>query len=431
MASKYTKIARAIEEFKSFLDYNKEEYSYAYKHIKKSSGFAINYYEDELYNLAQVLPNNLYEEIYPKLIDSNPCSDEEIILSFKGTLKFCEEKRLVFDNILTKKNEQNEDVYFNIHENILHHLTCKTILKLKEVIKLAEEDIITHNNTLISDNSYLIGIITATFAEFNYVKDRLKLTDENLLPFSEEDLHPYYEGSINEGEKKLGVILTRLHHQGLAAASTVTTKLILRFKPHLVVMLGHAAGNKNLLNDLNLGDILICETSVNYDQLIITQKDYKEKDSEITEKEKKFSIESNKTLVHMIENFASKDVLNSIKEISPIRHLFAHELGYKKGKLISGDALVRSEDWFKKVVSDNHGTIGLDMETYGVYYSAQHTTSNKLDFISIKSVSDFGSHKNNFPEKLNRSDRVAYALHTSGEFFFKFAITHLPFKINN
>lgn len=422
MASKFTKIPRAIEEFKLFLKYNDEEYEDAFKYIKKSEGWNIPYYDDEIYSIVSNLYHNLYEEIYPKLVENNPCSDTEIINSFKGTLILFEQEYSVFEKIINKKRENKEDEILGLIEGQVHTLIYKAILKLQEIIQLSEEDNIRYGKTSQSNNNYLIGIITATSEEFKVVKS--KLNNVTQLPTSNDDSQVYYDGIIQKDDKRIKVILTQSHHQGTAAASTTTTKLIFRFKPNLVVMLGHAAGNKNLLNLLNLGDILICSESVNYDQVIVTQKN-----AEIKEKDKKVTIEPDATLLRLIEDFASEQsVLCSIKESSRIKSFFSHPLKYKLGKLISGDALVRSEEWFTQVISDNSGTIGLDMETYGVYYSAKYSVfKDKPDFISIKSVSDFGSHKNYFSEELKHpQNRVAYAIHTSVEFFFRFAIENLP-----
>lgn len=433
MASKHTKIPRAVAEFKRFLDYNHSAYYEASKHIDSHGGWRIPYYSSEIFRLVANLEGNLYEGLYPKLTEENPAPDEEIMQTFRALLNQFTQDSQVFEKIIAKKKENGEDVYLTDAEGITHELVHKAIYKLKEVIQLAEEDLISSRTEpnqaevqgSTNDQQYLIGIVTATTAEFQAVKS--KLTGSTQLPTFQDDSQIYHDGVIAGNGKRISIILTQCHHQGTAAASTTTTKLILRYKPKLVVMLGHAAGNKKLLKTLNLGDLLICSEAVDYDQVTVIQsKGAKQK---IKEKDRKVSVPADSTLISLLDQFASSGaMLSAIKQRFNGCNLFAHTLSYKVGKIISGDALVRSEKWFEKIIQDNTGAIGLDMETYGVYYSSLHTLfKNKPLFISIKSVSDFGSNNSRYPQGLESPEvRVPYAIHTSVEFFFEFAIHNLP-----
>lgn len=435
MASKHTKIPRAIAEFKRFLDYNHSAYYEASKHINSHGGWRIPYYSRDIFRLVANLEGNLYESLYPKLTEENPASDEEIMQSFRALLKQFTEDSQVFERIIARKKEKGDEVYLTDAEGITHELVYKAIYKLQEVIQLAEEDLINSRKEVkegqtqlkepTNSDQYLIGIVTATTAEFQAVKN--KLTGSSRLPTFPDDSQIYYDGVFAGNNKRINVILTQCHHQGTAAASTTTTKLVLRYKPNLVVMLGHAAGNKKLLKTLNLGDLLICSEAVDYDQVTVIQsKGAKQK---IKEKDRKVSVPADSTLISLLDQFASSGaMLSAIKQRFTGCNLFAHTLSYKVGKIISGDALVRSEKWFEKIIQDNTGAIGLDMETYGVYYSSLHTLfKNKPLFISIKSVSDFGSNNSRYPQGLESPEvRVPYAIHTSVEFFFEFAIHNLP-----
>ena len=429
MASKYTKIPRAISEFKLFLDYNNEDYYDVFRNVKPWKGLAVSSNSD-IYPIVDNLEGNLYESIYPKLIEENPASDEEILNSFKGALKLFLDSNRVFEKISKK------ELFFSTEEGLVHTLLIRVIYKLKEVIQLAEEDIIRDKNesanTILpeSPNSlnakYLIGIVVATSLEFECLHENI--VNPNMLPTEDDDSQVYYSGTIEENGKVIEVIFTQCHHQGTAAASTTTTKLLKRFKPSMIAMLGHCAGNKNLLKALKLGDVLVCSEAIDYDQVSVIEI-IKDGVTEIKEKDRKIPIPSDSTLINLIERYASDlSILESIKESFVQKSAFNDPLSFKVGKLISGDALVRSENWFNKIISDNTGAVGLDMETYGVYYSSEHTLfKNKPLFVSIKSVSDYGSHKKDFPLGLEDHNlRVAYAVHTSVHFFLKFAATHLP-----
>jgi len=429
MASKYTKISRTISELKLFLDYNNEAYYNAFKHIKSSEGWHIPFYANEIYNLLGNIEGNLYENIYEKLTDEDPVSDEEIINTLKGVLTLFDDSKWIFQSILKKKKETSGEQYLSTVEGIVQELLYKATLKLKEVIQLAEEDLLRSKKVNTEEElPYTICIITAALEEYRTLLS--KIPNASTLPTESNDSQIYQRGTIDGKDgQKINVIFTLLHHQGIAAATNTTTKMILTFKPSLVVMLGHAAGNKSLKRALNVGDILICKEAIDYDSAIIIDRGSSD-DPKIEFKAKPNPIKADSSLIQSLKNFVIDDEnLKIIKEESRHNQLIEEDLHFKDGKLISGDALVRSKTWFNQVTSENHEAIGLDMETFGVYYAAQNTIQkNKPLFVSIKSVSDFGENGNDFPEKIkDHKIRVQYAIDTSIIFFLKYAEKNMPF----
>lgn len=431
MASKHTKIPRAVNEFKLFLDYNYDSYNNAYRNIKPSDSWNIPYHSNEIYLIVANLEGNLYEGIYPKLTKENPASDEEIINGFKASLTLFESYNWVFESIIKKKNAKEGEGYLGLAEGIVQELLYKAILKLKEVLQLAEEDILRDKTKKIkiSKNTTddTICIITATLDEFKTLLSRIP--NATPLPTDNDDSQIYQRGTINgKNGIKLNVIFTQLHFQGIASASNTTTKMILSFKPRLVVMVGHAAGNKNLKRDLSIGDILICKEAIDYDSVILIDRGgSNEPTLQIKEKPNPFKADS--TLIQSLRNYALvAQNLQQIKNSSRNQDKMAHNLKFKEGKLISGDALVRSATWFERVTRDNHEAIGLDMETFGMYYSAENTLKeNKPLFVSIKSVSDFGEDSSTLPEEIrDHKMRVEYAIDTSVNFFLNYAENNLP-----
>ena len=431
MASKHTKIPRAVNEFKLFLDYNYDSYNDAYRNIKPSEGWNIPYHSNEIYLIIGNIEGNLYEGIYPKLTKQNPTSDEEIINDFKATLALFESYNWVFESIINKKKEKEGEGYLGLAEGIVQELLYKAILKLKEVLQLAEEDILrdkTKKSKVYkkpTDNT--ICIITATPDEFKTLLS--KIPNATPLPTDDDDSQIYQRGTINgKNGVKINVIFTQLHFQGIASASNTTTKMILSFKPRLVVMLGHAAGNKNLKRDLSIGDILICKEAIDYDSVILIDRGGSDEPTlQIKEKPNPFKADS--TLIQSLRNYALvAQNLQRVKNSSRNQDKMIHNLKFKEGKLISGDALVRSAAWFERVTRDNHEAIGLDMETFGVYYSGENTLKeNKPLFVSIKSVSDFGEDSNTLPEAIrDHKVRVEYAIDTSVNFFLNYAENNLP-----
>jgi nucleoside phosphorylase len=432
MASKYTKIPRSINEFKFFLDYNHFQYKDAYDNIQPDKGWNVPYYSSEFFRLVDTMYLNLYDSIYPKLTPDDPSPDEQILDTFKSILEYFSNANSLFDRIVDAREKQERVRILKTVEGIVQDLLLRAVYKLREVIQIGNEDLIASatlsqpNNISETGKLYTVSIITATSEEFNEV--RKLLPNPQMLPTIAEDSQVYYEDTLNTDHGEIKIILTQCHHQGIAAASTTTTKMILRFKPDIVAMLGHCAGNKKLIGKLNLGDILICTEAIDYEQVTVLEKNSDGK-PEIREKDRKVPVAADTTIIKLLEDLAANsNNLAQIKSEAPGEQLYKHAIGWKSGKIISGDALVRSEKWFEKVIGDNTGAIGLDMETYGVYYASEHTTfKNKPLFISIKSVSDYGSHRKDFPTGLeDNSVRVPYAINVSAKFFFNFCIKHLP-----
>lgn len=434
MATKHTKIIRAIEEFKYFLNYYQDEYYQALKQINSKAGWNIKYFENEILQLPIELHGNLYDSIYPKLIEDSPATDEEIVHTFKNCLDHFKDLASVFKKIEKAKEKNDEDKVLDTAEGLVHELLLKAIYKLEEVIQLAVEDLSlkssvkTENIQNIFDGEFIIGIITSTPEEFRAVKE--KIDDKEYLPSYSNDSQIYITGVFKNNTKSLRVILTQAHHQGGAASANATTKLILRFKPSLVAMLGHAAGNKNLINTLQIGDLLITSFAVDYDLIsAIENKTMEGDEPKVRLKDRKNTIDADATILQLITRYLEEpDNLKRIKDNFHSSAIFENDLNYKVGLLVSGNALVRSDNWFSKIAEDNSGMIGLDMETYSFYYSAKYTVlKDKPFYISIKSVSDYGGHNTNYPEKIkNHQIRVNYAVHTSTNLFYEFALKHFP-----
>ena len=447
MAGKYTKIPKSIYDIKSFLEYNYDEYTEAAKHIRQGEGWNVKEYADEVFDIIYNLQANFYEEsgLYHLLQKENPASDKEIISKIQNIYNQFEPQNLVFDKIIAKK-PANEKV-LGLAEGIVHELLYKALLKLSEVLELIDQELnpkakkpripaklniksksATLNRAKISNiidfEIYNIAIITVTDEEMSAVKTNipnLKMIQSDAL---DDDSGVYYSGTL-ECNPKVRFIVAQAPHQGIPSASSLTTKIVLKFKPRLVAMLGHAAGNKNLISSLKLGHILIAEEAVNYNQIHYIQKKISSGENEFVKKDKKNVIDIEHYFKSKLKDFyTTPGILDSIRDSYPNKNYF-EQIDIHIGKIVTGDSLMSSQARFDEIISDNPNTIGLDMETYGVYYAAKHTLhSNKPFFVAIKSVSDFGSHQTKFEINQTTSERQKYACHTSVKFFIDFCCTN-------
>jgi nucleoside phosphorylase len=421
MATKHTRIKRSIDELKNFLEYYSDEYKDTYSDIIPNHGWQIEYYEEELYSLLNNIYGNLFDSLYPKLFEENPSTDEEILNEIKSIEKYLSDSEELFKKIIDKSEEK----VLSIAEGIVYDLVSKAKFKLKEVISLAENDLKNFRTASsglkedISNGDYIIGIITATITEHNAVLKLLK--DYNLSLYDEMDSNTYYEGYFEKGNKKIKVVLTKTHHQGIPAAVATTTKLIIKYHPKVIFMVGHQAGNRNLKGTHKIGHILIGEESIDYQQNEVIQR--KGNELIIEEKDRKRSVNINSWLKTQLElYFQKQEVLDQIKENYFYKANFPDQLMGHIGKIVSGSALLRAAERFNEILSQNPGTIGLDMETHGFYYACENTvTQNQPMFASVKSISDYGEQGANYDDLIKSPlTRQDYACYTSANFIYEF-----------
>lgn len=235
-----------------------------------------------------------------------------------------------------------------------------------------------------------IAIITAVEDEFNAVKDCF----DNWEPIKmEDDPYTYFVTGIEllSGEKN-NILLTLLPEMGLTASSNMTTKIIQEFSPKKIFMVGICGGVKG---SVNLGDIIVANTSWDYGCGKIKPKLSSEKGYYCFEASPhQISISPN-----MADNlkFSTSDIIEKITQKWNIHHV-DKPLNPKLhiGPMPSGASVICDTELFNEIIKPQHRKcLGLDMETYGVYYSSQHTTTASIDFLSIKSVSDYADTEKN------------------------------------
>ncbi len=259
-----------------------------------------------------------------------------------------------------------------------------------------------------------VGIITSTMGEFESVKNLLDDVIEFDLEYDDPTI--YYKANITSNGKILSVVLPLPSSMGLEAAVITTTKLISNFTPKYVFMVGIAAGNKNISK---IGDILIADKALNYNQVVEIERIGKEP-------VKKFmhSTDSiNKNLKSRLTLFANSSSIGLIRDQYLNKKNIKTELNCHIGLMVTGSSLVRSDSKIEEINQSYLGVVGLDMETYGFYYTAFNVLKGKApNFVSIKSVSDYGD---NSIHKLTAEERKTYALYTSSSALVSFIKNHI------
>ena len=91
------------------------------------------------------------------------------------------------------------------------------------------------------------------------------------------------------------------------------------------------------------------------------------------------------------------------------------------GPMASVPAVIQNRNEIDKIKGHSRKLIGIEMESYGVFYSAANSSNPKPIVISMKSASDFADeHKSdNYQE---------YSAYTSAQFAYKLIMNDLIFE---
>jgi nucleoside phosphorylase len=270
----------------------------------------------------------------------------------------------------------------------------------------------------VKKHAYDIAIITALpIPEFEAI---LRLNSgkwEEVLV--EDDFIKYFKTSFSNGDKTKTIIAATADQMGMTASSHLATKIILYFKPEYLFMAGITAGLKD--RELGFGDILIAEQSWDYGSGKIVEKN-KTSDTEIGEvffEPDTRDIQLAADLKAKVINFKLRrgEILDKIQN-DWIGDAPSTKLKLHLGQIGSGSYVISSESTLKNIKNHHRKLLGVEMETFGVYYAADHSSEPKTKAISVKSVSDYGDG--------TKDDRFQkYAAYTSASFIYHFVLNEL------
>ncbi len=236
------------------------------------------------------------------------------------------------------------------------------------------------------------------------------------LPFNWEhydiaiDNTIYFTGSYKNGLKNIRVVAAACSQMGMTAASLLSAKLITHFCPRYIFVSGINAGVKG---KVNIGDILIADPSWDYGVGKI-----------VVEKNKPVFLPEPQQLrldadtKGKVELFASDPtIMDAISKKWPGEKPDTH-VNIRIGPVGSGAAVLAAGKVTEAIKHQNRSLIGIDMETYGVFYSAVNCPKPRPLVLSAKSVCDFGD-----SEKTDTFQR--YAAYLSSNFLFEFALRYI------
>lgn len=230
---------------------------------------------------------------------------------------------------------------------------------------------------------YDVAIITAVEVETKAVK---RLCDNWHTSYKETDPTVYYFSEFNRNDRKIKVVTAQQSEMGMAAASTLTSKIMHHYKPKYIIMVGIAAG---VGKDKNFGDIIVASEVWNYSSGKYVAKSGTEDLLNFEPDPKSLSLDP------MLSGKMSIDYSNILFEIKNKWHDdVSTELKIIIGPLACGNAVVANEKIVQHLIqAHSRKTAGLDMESYGMFYATQNSYGIKATPICIKSICDFADAK--------------------------------------
>lgn len=224
----------------------------------------------------------------------------------------------------------------------------------------------------------------------------------------EGDPSIYYLSKYQRNGRNLSMLLVQQSQMGMVSASSITSKIITTFQPRVVCMLGITGGCEG---EVEIGDIIVANESWDYGSGKIKPKG--ECDGFILNPEP-----HQVSIASVVREFFLADfseLLYSIRKSWNDGNGMHQDKDIKLhvGALASGAAVVQDEKIvLEYILPQNRKVLGVDMETYAVYYTANNTYNAKPIFFSIKTVCDYANRDKN--DKYQQ-----YAAYISTHFFME------------
>jgi nucleoside phosphorylase len=441
-------LPKSREYFRKFLNDHKNDFFQDMREYRVGPGTGYSYFyrSDELIQHLRNIYHNLDETFGNLTIPGNFTSPDQLVNTWKWFYEYIEEQEDLIKEIhdqltVEAKEKYGKDFFDLLKSGMIYPLPFNGIVAIHEKVKdalrytLSMEEVkkylneeknkesdgsksIKDENTI--HNSFDIAIITAIYKpEQRQVREILN----NIKPYKiADDPTAYFTGELeNNKGKTLQVVFASDDKMGMSAASNLSTKLLLHFKPKYLVMLGICAG---IEGKVKTGDIIITECAWDYgsgkhEKIKIAKNKYKEVFKPyINQNQLDVQLESKLKLL-VDENKYVDDIENNWNNT---RKQISEKLKAVIGPFASGSAVIANEDIVSEINSHHGKLLGFDMEAYSVFNACRYTSYNKTKPIVIKSVSDFGdSNKGNADKDLHQE----YAAFTSAQFFRMFAINDL------
>jgi nucleoside phosphorylase/CheY-like chemotaxis protein len=224
----------------------------------------------------------------------------------------------------------------------------------------------------------------------------------------------YYFGRTQSKERELKIVATNCPRMGMPAAAILTSKMIERFRPRYIVMVGILAG---VGSELNFGDVLIADPSW----------DYESGKRKVVGKAAKFEAAPHQMNVAPELRAKIDKLISDYEFLDQIKRDWVgpkinYPLRAKRGPVASGGSVIEDQKVVALIKEQHRKLIGVEMETYGVLLAAHEATFPKPQAVSMKSICDFADEDKN-------NDHQVYASYTSARFMAKLVESSLDYDV--
>ncbi len=233
------------------------------------------------------------------------------------------------------------------------------------------------------------------------------------LPPTREDPQTYYTATYSTAKgAPLRVVAAAPNHMGMPASAVLATKMIIRFRPRLVVMAGIAAGVKK--EGRGFGDVIAAEHTFDYGSGKVTVTGEKGHEKVVFHPDPK-PLDVDTRLLQRLRHWQTDkgDVLDAIRRAgnaqAPDTVLRMHV-----GPLASGAAVVDYGPSVDQIVEHWRKLVGLEMEAYAVHRACKDTLEQQPKFLCLKAICDFAQDKENHWRN--------YAAYTASELCHRFLV---------
>lgn len=215
----------------------------------------------------------------------------------------------------------------------------------------------------------------------------------------------FHHGVLDGPTRSLSVVAAGASQMGMPASAILATRLIHRFQPKIVAMVGIAAGARGKAQ--GFGDILVPDCLFDYGSGKTRQQDGR---VEFAPDPNPLALDS--VLKGRIGEWRRRgDVLREIEAGWPhARPKTALQMHV--GPLGSGSQVLGERSRVKETLRHWRKLVGVEMEAYGVHLAADSAVRPAPMFICAKSICDFASGK--------KDDWQEYAAYTSTAFLLRF-----------
>ena len=218
-----------------------------------------------------------------------------------------------------------------------------------------------------------------------------------------DDPTGYSFGTKKMSSRTFNLVAASARRKGMPASAPLAMKMIERFKPKVIVMLGICAGVKE---KVNIGDIIVGDPLWDWGSGKLAQEQDGSKVFQASPHQ--VSIEHRISQLAMeigaLPSFATQIVQGWTGNFPQGR------INVHVGPLASGAQVIAADNAMVDIIKQNRDVLGVDMEAYAVMTASDHSRNPSPIGLVVKSVCDFAD-----SEKLDCWQE--YAAYTSASFF--------------